>query len=146
MNLAVGEEQGRGQIIRHSFVPQFSKHRKIDRAIGVCKAPAYRRPAGKNLGDGAALELRGLEQIERSLPDFDLGSRPPDEPTAHDVRVQGAHEHRYSPERNAAAAYLGSRHHSAFVCKIAMGPNRSSPAGLNKLKQELMAANVKLGC
>src|SRR5262249_62386300 len=62
-----------------------------------------RRLSAETLGDGAALAPRGPGQIERTHPDFDLGSRPQNKPTAHDVRMQGAHEDRCSPERNAAA-------------------------------------------
>ena len=65
-------------------------------------ASARRRPAGGNLGDGATAEFRALEQVEGSVEDFDVSARTPNEPTAHDVRMERAHEHPHPPEWNAA--------------------------------------------
>src|SRR5262245_26967713 len=146
MNFAVGEKERRGQVIRHAFIPELLELRKVEGTIGVCKAPTDRFAAGVNLSNRTTAEFRGFEQVERSVQYFNLRSGPPNEPTAHDVRMQGAHEHRYTPERNAAAdkpvtqlcdhvvglhrrsrtidepihsrPYFASRHRSAFVCKL----------------------------
>src|SRR5262249_4354608 len=73
----------------------------IDGAIGVCKAPPDRHPASVNLSDGTTPEFRGLKQVKWSLSYVDAGSRTPNEPTAHNLWVQRAHEYCYPPERNA---------------------------------------------
>src|SRR5215831_9018692 len=101
MNIAVGKYQRRGQIIRDPFVLQLPEHRKIDGAIGVCKAPPDSHAASVNLSDGTTPEFRGLKQVKWSLSYVDAGSRTPNEPTAHNVWLQRAHEYSYPPERNA---------------------------------------------
>ena len=67
----------------------------------VCKAPPDRHPASVNLSDGTTPEFRGLKQVKWSLSYVDAGSRTPNEPTAHNLWVQRAHEYCYPPERNA---------------------------------------------
>src|SRR5262249_4770325 len=59
-------------------------------------------PAGVNVRDRTAPEFRALEQVERSVPHFNAGSRPPNEPAPHDMRMERAHEYSHPPERNAA--------------------------------------------
>src|SRR5262249_4595703 len=85
LNIAVGKEQRRRQIIRDPFVLQLPEHRKIDGAIGVCKAPPDRHPASVNLSDGTTPEFRSLNQVKWSLSYVDAGSRTPNEPTAHNL-------------------------------------------------------------
>src|SRR5215813_9517539 len=101
MDIAVGKYQRRRQIIRDPFVLQLPEHRKIDGAIGVCKSPPDRHPASVNLSDGTTPEFRSLNQVKWSLSYVDAGSRTPNEPTAHNLWVQRAHEYCYPPERNA---------------------------------------------
>src|SRR5262249_60873189 len=96
------EKERRGQIIRHAFVLQLLERRKLDAAISVCKPPANGLPASVNVRDRTVPEFRALEQVERSVPHFNAGSRPPNEPAPHDMRMERAHEYRHPPERNAA--------------------------------------------
>jgi len=119
------------------------------------------------LSNRTTAEFRGFEQVERSVQYFNLRSRPPNEPTAHDVRMQGAHEHRYSPERNATLdkpvtqlcdhvvglhcrsrtidepihnrLYVTTSHHTRPSCaKLRWDSYGSEPPSTNNLEKELM--------
>ena len=102
MDLAIGEQERRREIIRHAFAEQFLEDREIDRAIGLGKAPANGNSRLVDAHHGALLELLALLSLEVSLRDGGRLARPPQKAPGHDVRMQGVHEYRHAPQGKTA--------------------------------------------
>jgi hypothetical protein len=54
------------------------------------------------MGDRIVEEIRACKKLERGFGSLDLGARPPNEASAHDIGVQGADEYGDPPQGDAA--------------------------------------------
>ena len=111
MHLAVGEVERVDQIVGDAARRQLAQNDEIPGTIGIGE-PAPDRPAGPDdRGQRALLVGVGGQEVVGGIGDLDAGLGLPEEAPAHDVRVQGAHEHRDPVERQAgrdqAPAELG---------------------------------------
>jgi hypothetical protein len=103
MNGAIGEQEGRRQVVGHPFRMQFIQDREVEGGTGGLELAPYRTACRVNASDRIVEKIGLLEKLERSVRNLDFGTWSPNHPAAHNLRVQCADEHRHPPQRYAAS-------------------------------------------
>jgi hypothetical protein len=118
---AVGEMERRSKIVRRVFGQQLLQIRKVERAVGVGEPAPHRAAGRRHMRERVLAECRGVEELVGRLADDHLGARPSQKPAAHDLRMQGAHEHRHPPQGQVALdeALAHFAHHLMRLCRRA---------------------------